>query len=142
MADDVREPAPSPCATCPYRRDVPSGVWDVEEYEKLRGYDAPTWAQPAEVWICHSSTGPRTDRRLCAGWAGCHDGEELLALRVAEAHKALSREVIAAAVEYVCPVPLFASGNEAADHGMADIQRPGREAIQAIARVRRLKEHS
>ena len=112
----------------------------MEEYEKLRGYDAPTWGQPPEVWICHSSAAPQADRRLCAGWCGCHDGEHLLALRVAEAHRTLAPEVIAAAIEYVSPVPLFGSGNDAADHGMADYQRPSPEAIEAIAKVRRLRE--
>lgn len=24
-----------PCETCPYRRDVPSGVWSADEYRKL-----------------------------------------------------------------------------------------------------------
>lgn len=139
MADDLRGPAPRPCPTCPYRRDVASGVWDEEEYEKLRGYDEPTWKQPPEVWLCHSSATPTTDRRLCAGWCGCHDGEHLMALRVAEAHGTLAPEVIEAAIEYVSPVPLFGSGNEAADHGMADYHRPGRKTIEAIAKVRRLR---
>ena len=25
-----------PCSSCPYRKDVPSGVWAHHEYEKLR----------------------------------------------------------------------------------------------------------
>ncbi|MBS2531563.1 hypothetical protein KGQ20_02130 [Catenulispora sp. NF23] len=142
MANDVRGPAPSPCTTCPYRRDVASGVWDEVEYEKLRGYDAPTWGQPQKVWICHSSATPTTEQRLCAGWCGCHDGEHLLALRVAAAHETLAPEVIEAAIEYVSPVPLFDSGNEAADHGMADFHWPGRAAIEATAKIRRLRERS
>ncbi|MGW6728008.1 DUF6283 family protein [Nocardia sp. NPDC055029] len=28
-------PAPRPCASCLNRRDVPSGVWEFGEYEKL-----------------------------------------------------------------------------------------------------------
>jgi len=117
-------------------------VWDEQEYEKLRGYDAPTGEQPQKPWLCHSSVTPMTDPRLCAGWCGCHDGEHLLALRVAEARGTLTPGVIKAAIEYVSPVPLFSSGKEAADHGMADFHRPGREAIEAIAKVRRLRERS
>ncbi|MFD7961193.1 DUF6283 family protein [Streptomyces zaomyceticus] len=40
-------PAPRPCASCPYRRDVPSGVWSRGDYVKLPLYDGPTWTQPA-----------------------------------------------------------------------------------------------
>lgn len=29
-------PRKTPCASCPYRKDVPSGVWEASEYEKLR----------------------------------------------------------------------------------------------------------
>lgn len=142
MADAIHGPARKPCTTCPYRRDVASGVWDEQEYEKLRDYDGPTWEQPEEVWICHTSAAPTSELRLCAGWCGCHDGEHLLALRVAEAHRTLMPEVIKAAIQYMSPVSLFDSGNEAADHGMADYQQPGREAIEAIAKVRRLRGRS
>nr|WP_280343300.1 DUF6283 family protein [Nocardia neocaledoniensis] len=41
--DKIGPPAPRPCVSCPYRRDVPSGVWDFGEYEKLRGYVPPRW---------------------------------------------------------------------------------------------------
>lgn len=37
--------APKPCASCPYRRDVPEGVWHPEEYSKLRAYDGSTGEQ-------------------------------------------------------------------------------------------------
>lgn len=31
-----------PCSACPYRVDVPAGVWAREEYDKLDPYDLPT----------------------------------------------------------------------------------------------------
>ena len=34
--------APLACATCPYRRNTPSGIWDRVEYEKLALYDEPS----------------------------------------------------------------------------------------------------
>lgn len=40
-----------PCSSCPYRRDVPSGVWHREEYEKLLQYDDSTEILPA--FMCH-----------------------------------------------------------------------------------------
>lgn len=29
------KPPKVPCGTCPYRRDVPAGIWHGEEYAKL-----------------------------------------------------------------------------------------------------------
>ncbi|MER7617387.1 DUF6283 family protein [Nonomuraea wenchangensis] len=67
-------PAEGPCGTCPYRRDVLSGLWAREEYDKLRGYDRPTFAQPVTLWLCHQHGRSSPRRRVCAGWAGYHDG--------------------------------------------------------------------
>lgn len=52
---------------CPYRKDVPSGVWDASEYDKLPAYDAPTAEQPFAPFACHA-----TPEKLCHGWAVCH----------------------------------------------------------------------
>lgn len=101
---------PRPCATCPYRKDVPPGVWHESEYEKLIAYDGETWEQPPSVFMCHTSRD-----QSCAGWVGCHDMENNLAIRVN--HAKLSIEEF---IRYECPVPLFASGTEAAEHGMRE----------------------
>jgi hypothetical protein len=126
---NVRGPAKAPCGSCPYRRDVPSGVWDASEYAKLPDYDAPTALQPPGLFLCHQADG-----RVCAGWAGCHDGNELLALRLA-ALQGMSPQEIAATRGYTSPVPLFGSGREAAEHGMAGIDDPGPKARRAIERL-------
>lgn len=128
----ISPPAPRPCASCPYRRDVPSGVWAAEEYEKLRRYDEETMHQPPGVFLCHQVNG-----RVCAGWAGCHDGLQLLALRFTAMHGALTGEDFNATIDYVSPVPLFASGAEAADHGMAEIEMPGSRAVAAMTKITR-----
>lgn len=125
-------PAPRPCASCPYRRDVPSGIWHRDEYAKLRRYDAPTAEQPTQVFLCHTAPG-----RVCAGWAGCHDGAHLLALRMAMLTEAMDLDDIDATIDYVSPVPLFGSGAEAADHGEAEIAEPGRDAVHAMAKITR-----
>ena len=49
----TRPPAPRPCDSCPYRQDVPSGIWAASEYAKLPAYDAPTCAQSARLFLCH-----------------------------------------------------------------------------------------
>lgn len=101
----------SPCPSCPYRRDVPSGIWAPSEYAKLPLYDLSTEEQ-AEVgafapFYCHA-----TPDFLCAGWAGCHDMAENLAMRLHH------RTIDPAVYDYVSPVPLFSSGAQAAAHGI------------------------
>ena len=74
--------------------------------------------------------------RVCGGWAGCHDGDELLALRVGTITGELSVETAEAVRGYVSPVPLFASG---AEHGMREIDCPGPEALAAMDKIERLR---
>lgn len=128
-------PARTPCVTCPYRRDVASGVWEREEYEKLPRYDGPTMTQPPSAFYCHAQNG-----RLCSGWVGCHDMNESHGLRVGHIVGHLSDEDVNAAFDYECPVPLFGSGAEAAEHGLRDVETPGREAIRAIKKVTARRE--
>lgn len=115
-----------PCSSCPYRRDVPSGVWATSEYEKLRPYDNETGDQPFGFFACHA-----TPEHLCHGWVAVHMNRghehELLALRLRG---------------YMGDVPeasdaLFDSGNEAADHGQADIEEPSDEALAAVDKLLR-----
>lgn len=115
-----------PCGTCPYRRDVPSGIWSAAEYAKLARYDNDVpdqlMAGATRLFDCHQRTG-----ELCAGWVGCHDMDNNLALRLA------GDDIDPAVFDYVSPVPLFATGAEAAAHGMRDIEAPGRAARRKIA---------
>lgn len=138
----VGPPAPRPCETCPYRRDVPAGVWEAVEYERLPEYDGATPIdQPTGVFLCHQyGRGPGA--RLCAGWVGCHGAENLFALRFALIRKDITPETHQAAHEYVSPVPLFASGAEACEHGMSGVDAPdgdARDAIRKLERSRRAR---
>ncbi|MGW1053578.1 DUF6283 family protein [Streptomyces sp. NPDC002521] len=139
MPSSLRPPAPRPCSSCPYRRDVPSGIWASEEYEKLRRYDAPTPDQPAALFQCHQADADSDARRICAGWAGCHDGAHLLALRLALLDGHIDSSTHQAILEYVSPIPLFTSGGEAATHGQADVDLPSNEAVHLIAKIRRTR---
>ena len=116
-----------PCTACPYRLDAPSGLWAEHEYEKLRGYDEPTFAQPFHVFACHA-----TPEAYCHGWAVVHMNRghafELVALR-------LSREWDGVIPE--AGVPMFESGNDAADAGQRDIETPGPETMAAADRLQR-----
>ncbi|GAA2239757.1 DUF6283 family protein [Streptomyces nogalater] len=132
-------PAPRPCQYCPYRLDVPSGVWSAEEYAKLPTYDRPTPEQPAKLFRCHQHDHDSGRARVCGGWAGCHDGDELLALRVATIAGEIAVETAQAIRDYTSPVPLFASGAEAAVHGMREILNPGPDARRAIDKISRTR---
>lgn len=130
-----RAPRPNPCASCPYRRDVPSGIWSAEEYAKLPAYDGEITEQAAAgafaLFDCH-----QTDGSLCAGWVG-HRTEpaDLLAVRVGLADGRVDPDV----GEYRTDVPLFASGAEAAAHGRSGIADPSAAAVRAISKVVRVR---
>jgi hypothetical protein len=110
--------------------DVPSGVWAMEEYEKLREYDRETAWQPPGPFHCHA-----TPSHLCNGWVTVHtiraatEGHrfDLLALRIF----GMDGEV----PEH--DVMLWGSGNEAADHGEADLEAPSPAARAAVERLER-----
>lgn len=117
---------PAPCVSCPYRVDVPSGVWDRTEYEKLPEYDGETFEQSVAVFSCH-----QRDETVCAGWLGHRDPMDLLAVRIAVA----SGHLPEAALDYTTRVPLWPTGEAAAEHGMRDIEDPGPEAQRLIRKL-------
>ena len=112
---------------------MPSGIWDESEYEKLIAYDGDTTEQAVKgalgVFHCHTSPD-----RICAGWAGCHDMEESLAVRFNWRNLDVKR-----LLSYVSPVPLFASGREAAEHGMQDVAEPGPDARSLVGKIKRIR---
>ena len=119
---DLPKPAPKPCGSCPYRCDVPSGIWERHEYEKLPQYDGPTWGQNVALFMCHQRDG-----NLCSGWLACHDPQELLALR-------FPGRVDESAYSYKTK-SLFASGREAHDHGVRDLTALGDKAAKMMAGI-------
>lgn len=127
-------PAARPCGSCPYRCDVPSGVWAEDEYGRLPEYDVETWAQPRAVFMCH-----RQDGRLCAGWAAVHDMRESFGVRVAALTGRIAEADLDALLDYTTDVPLFSSGAEAAEHGLRDVDAPGTDAVAMVAKLRRLR---
>ncbi|WP_225636644.1 DUF6283 family protein [Streptomyces solaniscabiei] len=135
----IQPPAPRPCASCPYRMDVPSGIWSQEDYEKLPRFDGPTSTQPPGLFLCHQHDRNDDRARVCGGWAGCHDSDELLALRVAPIMGDITAETAEAVRHYISPVPLFSSGAEAAAHGMRDILDPGPDAHRAMDKITRTR---
>lgn len=131
----MNRPPIVPCGTCPYRKDVPSGIWSAEEYRKLPEYDKETGQQPFGVFLCHQQDG-----RVCAGWAAVHNMDHCLALRIAVPFGHMTTEVADAVREYETRVPLFETGTAAAAHGLRGIKRPSLKARRMIeALVKRKK---
>ncbi len=130
--------SPIPCTTCPYRRDVASGVWHEDEYQKLLAYDRPTSEQPPALFMCHQQTGG-----LCTGWLQSHADRDhrfdLLALRIN--YRKFDESVAKIAVSDP-EVLLFKTAAAAAAHGMKEIEKPGRKAKAAIARIVRKRERA
>ncbi len=127
--------AAAPCKSCPYRQDVPSGVWDESEYEKLPAYDGDMSAQALNgavaLFMCHQRDG-----RLCAGWVAAHGPHNLLALRFNAAR------VDPAVFNYQTTTPVFASGQEAYAHGVRDIDAPSAAATRVMRRLVRKQEQA
>jgi hypothetical protein len=119
----------SPCVSCPYRRDVPSGIWTSEEYDKILPYDRDTLAQPTSLFMCHQADGS-----LCRGWLDCHDNG-LLAVRLAAVKGVFDADELKQAIVEGPSVPVFGSAAEASAHGRQDIDEPGDDACRLIDKI-------
>lgn len=132
---ELLKPGNRPCTSCPFRRDVPSGVWSASEYDKLPQYDGPIYEQAmagaGRLFMCHQQDG-----KLCAGWVGCFNMYDNFAVRV---H---ADEVDPDVYDYQSPVPLFESGAEAAEHGKRDIRNPSPDAIRAAEMITQVRERT
>ena len=125
-----------PCGSCPYRRDVPSGVWAAVEYDKLPLYDGDMLEQMLKggqvAFYCHQQDG-----KLCAGWVGAHGPYNLIALRVIEVSSQPASPLdpsVWAYKPHPC-VPLFKTGAEACAHGKREIKRPGPKARRTVIKI-------
>lgn len=57
----------TPCASCPYRRDVPVGTWHVSEFQNLLANDRDE--RNGRTFACHRHRKqPVEERHLCVGW--------------------------------------------------------------------------
>jgi Family of unknown function (DUF6283) len=127
-------PRNRPCPTCPYRKDVPSGIWKADEYEKLPRYDGdvPEQVQAGAFGLFHCH---QQQNHLCAGWVGCHDMANNLAVRFSR------RDLdMPAVLGYISPVPLFTSGAKAAAHGVKDIRAQSPAARRKVAGLLRVAQ--
>jgi hypothetical protein len=117
--------APNPCATCPYRKDVPSGVWAKEEYDKLPNWDN---IMGRGVFLCHNGSADTKGKVLCRGWMEVH--EQNIFVRLAMAQTKFNDANIKPT-----KVPLYKSGAAARKAGLRDLNRPNLKAMAAVAKI-------
>lgn len=65
----------TPCASCPYRRDVPVGVWHAENFERLLRADRDPI--DGHTFGCHLNDGT-----LCRGWLLDQRGRDVPSIRL------------------------------------------------------------
>jgi hypothetical protein len=124
----------SPCKSCPYRKDVPSGIWEASEYDKILPYDNETMFQPPTVFMCHQKDGS-----LCRGWLDCH-GPDLLGMRLACFKGEVSPEDLVKALEEGPAVPVFKTADLASRHGRKAIEKPSKKAKTLINQIERKRK--
>jgi len=118
---------------------VPAGIWAADEYARLCDYDNDTAQQPPGLFLCHQTDADWPTARLCAGWVGCH-GDQLLGLRLAAATGTLDDAALDDAMSYISPIPLFATGAQAAGHGISGIADPDPAARAMIDKIIRRRD--
>jgi len=124
-----------PCSSCPYRRDVPAGVWAAEEYEKLRNYadDAEgnvRYPEALTPFLCHQ-THCHGRETLCRGWLAVE--KESIAVRLLLILGRVTQEQVDAPVS----CPLYSTGEEATAAGLQGVSRPSRRARSLMAKLMR-----
>lgn len=119
------EAADNPCATCPFRKDTPPGIWSAEEYKRLSAWDGGgIEGMNRSVFLCHSASTPER-QFACRGWMEvCHQniGVRLSMLRI-KFNPSPTK------------VPLYKSGMAARRAGLRGVKRPGAKALAAIKKL-------
>jgi hypothetical protein len=116
--------APNACSSCPYLRATPPGVWDANEYAKLKGYDRELCLLPP--FMCHSV--PTRDG-LCVGWLAVHG--ESIPVRLLMFSGRLKPEQVPEPDEAL----YYSSGREACAAGLAGVKRPPLEACLVVNKI-------
>ena len=116
-----------PCASCPYLKSTPSGVWAAEEYTRLCKYDGDMGSQLMEggngLFMCHQNNGEETTPCMCRGWTDTHGAENLVAICLSLSSGGGGSKFPDDLWEH-SGADVYASGQEACDAGMRDIEQP------------------
>lgn len=121
--------AQNPCASCPYRKDTPAGVWSAEEYKKLPAWDEQAYM--GGVFLCHHSATAKRDS-VCRGWLEVHHRNFSVRLGYSRIDPTNLKEPT--------DVPLYSSGAEACRAGLRGVRKPTKAAILTINKLTRARE--
>ncbi|MFE7439306.1 DUF6283 family protein [Streptomyces chartreusis] len=129
---------------CGWRLATARGIESAPRYDPANADSDPAataLTHPTSRWRCsrfqcHQHDADSGMARVCGGWAACH-GPGLLAPRAALVQVRIDPTTFQAITEYTLPVPLFATGTQAAEHGRRDIDLPGEEAAGAMDKITR-----
>lgn len=123
----ITEMPTAPCRFCPYRKDVPAGIWHPGDYKRLPAYDRRTAEQPEAAFACH-----KRPEQMCGGWAH-HANYDTLALTILViVRRRFTAEQGHQISAYSSPVPVFDSHTAAAEHGLAGCEDdPSAETLNA-----------
>jgi hypothetical protein len=129
--------APAPCTTCPYRRDVPAGIWAREEYLKLPGYDRQPFGGVESLATFHCHQEPEIGKpTVCRGWLSVH--ADSVAVRIARFQGLITKEDMATIPIHAEP-NLYSTGADACRAGLKGVRRPGKKARSAIEKLKKRK---
>lgn len=129
-------PRKQPCASCPYRVNVPSGIWHPDEYAKLERYDGEIHEQiqndGTRVFSCHQD-----GVAVCSGWLGHREEpSDLIAVRMG----IIDGQLDPSCAEYTTQTALFPSGHEAAKQGRRDLEHPSNRAQKAMRKIMTVRD--
>jgi hypothetical protein len=122
--------AAEPCNSCPYRKDVPSGVWSPEEYQKLPTYDENVPEPAFAAFLCHQ-TNLAGKQTACRGWLSVHKNS--IAVRLA----VLTGQVTVKQVLAKVRAKLYRTGAAACRAGMKHVKHPTIQARLLIMKLRK-----
>lgn len=124
----------NPCATCPYRKDTPAGIWNRSEYDKLPAWDGTEMHEMnTRLFLCHSAN-LAGNKAVCRGWLEVHCENKGVRLNL------INGRITSNGIP--TKVPLHNSGADARRAGLRGIKKPStkaHEAINKLDRVRRAK---
>lgn len=118
----------NPCATCPYRKDTPPGIWDRSEYEKLPAWDGTEMHEMnTAVFMCHSAN-IGGEKRACRGWLEVHSENKGVRINMITGRITMNKTT-------PTDVPLYDSGAQARRAGIRGVKRPSEKACSAIGKI-------
>ena len=103
----------TPCKNCPYRKDAPLALWDIEEFKDLIATEN---TMMGGLYGCH-----KKDDTVCNGWLINQDNNRLpsIRLRMALSKAGITREYMD---KLHCKSPMFETVQEMAEANFPELK--------------------